>query len=256
MILNTERLFPKLLTLVQADTILDVGSMDATHSLRFRGVLPEARIIAFEANPLNCRAIQANPDVRQAVIEVEHKAVSNKNGTLTFNVENVPDGPGSSWRKGISSIHTRLTNSKGMTTVDVEAVRLDTFLATLDPKPEFVAVWMDVEGAAYEALEGFGSASEQIRLIHVEVETKPMWEGQKLKPEVERLAAQMGFVNIARGPNEDQHDIVLMRPHDLEKLGRSIDCAVRTARREDRISRIGSLPSRAIARLARVFGAR
>lgn len=251
MILDTERLFPKLLSLFNPDLVLDVGCMDATHSRRFRKVLPDARLIAFEANPNNYNAIMANPEVSAAQVQVEHRAVSNQNGTLTFHVEEVPDDPDAVWRKGISSLHTRLTNSKGMTEVSVPSVTLESFIGELEPAPEFVAIWMDVEGAAYEALEGLGRMSERVRLIHVEVETEAIWEGQKLKPEIVALVEGLGYEVIARGANEDQHDIVLVRPDDLSTWKTEIEAACQATTREEQVSGVLSLPGRVARRLKR-----
>ena len=61
--------------------------MDARHSRRFRDLLFDARIITFEANPNNYPAIIDNPEVTNARIEVEHCAVSDTTGTLTFHLE-------------------------------------------------------------------------------------------------------------------------------------------------------------------------
>lgn len=251
MILNTERLFPKLLQIFNPDLVMDVGSMDATHSRRFRTVLPDARLIAFEANPNNYKAIMANPEVADARVQVEHQAVSNQNGSLTFHVEEVPEDPNAVWRKGISSLHTRLTNSKGMTEVEIPSVTLESFIGELSPDPEFVAIWMDVEGAAYEALEGLGRLAERVRLIHVEVETEAIWEGQKLKPEIVALVERMGYVVIARGENEDQHDIVLVRPDDLSSWKSEIEEACQATVREEQVSGILGLPARVARRLKR-----
>ena len=94
--------------------------------------------------------------------------------------------------------------------IEVESVRLDTFIQGLDPVPESVALWIDVEGGAYEVLEGISHVRNRIKLIHVEVETREFWKGQRLKDDIENLMVSMGFITLARGHFEPQHDLVLM----------------------------------------------
>ncbi|MCX5681352.1 MAG: FkbM family methyltransferase [Candidatus Omnitrophica bacterium] len=71
-----------------------------------------------------------------------------------------------------------------------------------------IALWIDVEGAGYEVLEGMSGIQKNVSLIHIEVETKTFWKGQRLKPEVESLLDSMGFRFLGRGMPEEQHDLV------------------------------------------------
>lgn len=214
--LNTEILFLLLLKSLHPEIVCDVGSMDGTNARRFRQILPDSRIIAFEANPENIRSMQEDEDIKKDGIEIEPKAVSNRNGALIFNVEHLST-KGGGWRRAISSIHKRkLPGSIGVTGVEVESVRLDTFVQGLDVEPENVALWIDVEGAAFEALEGIGQIQDKVKIVHVEVETQQMWCGQKLEPDIKALMRQMDFIRLAEGfpPPFDtdglQHDLVFI----------------------------------------------
>jgi len=185
--------------------------MDGSDARRFRRQLPNARIVAFEANSKNVRSMREDRGILKDRIEIQHKAVWNRNGDLTFYVENISAGGGiEDIRHGISSTRKRDENSLGNRKITVESVRLDTFMQNLDVSPESVALWIDVEGAAYEVLEGIEQIREKVKIIHVEVETKEFWKGQRLKTDVEDLIKSMGFIILARGRFEEQHDLVLI----------------------------------------------
>lgn len=206
--LHTAALFQLLLLSLRPQVVCDIGSKDGYHARRFRKLLPNARIIAFEANPHNVTSMQADKQLTNACIEVHHKAVSNRNGTLVFNVEEVSAAePG---RQGISSTRRRVKDSLGVTEVQVEAVRLDAHLRQWPQIPETIALWIDVEGGTFEVLEGMQSIRDRVQLLQVEVETEEMWLNQKLKPEVQALMKRMDFVEVARGMSELQHDLIFV----------------------------------------------
>lgn len=209
--LGTKFLFHRLIKTMKPDLVCDVGSMDASDALRFRRLLPEARIIAFEGNYVNVESMRKNDSVLKAGIEIQYKVVWNSNGYRAFYLENLSDDHGDEdIRQGISSTRPRTENSLGHMEIEAESVRLDTFIQGLDPVPESVALWIDVEGGAYEVLEGIADVQNRIELIHVEVETQEFWKGQRLKTDIENLMASMGFITLARGHFEPQHDLVLI----------------------------------------------
>nr|MBU1486658.1 FkbM family methyltransferase [bacterium] len=215
--LNTEILFLLLIKALRPELVCDVGSMDGIHARRFRQILPNSHIIAFEANPENVCSMQEDENIKKDRIEIEHKAVSNRNGILTFYVEHLP-AEGGGWRRGISSIRKRVTGSLGTTEVKIPSLRLDTFIKSLSAIFESVALWIDVEGAAFEVLESIEKIRNEVKVVHIEVETQEVWCGEKLKPEVETLMKQMDFIELARGfppPlslgwSDFQHDLVFI----------------------------------------------
>jgi hypothetical protein len=103
--------------------------------------------------------------------------------------------------------------------VRVRAVRLDSFLTDVLAGPaRTIALWIDVEGAAYEVLEGIDGIRDRVCLVHVEVETRAFWQGQRLWPEIDVLMRQLGFTPIARRPGEEQFDVLFVNDR---WLGRS-----------------------------------
>ena len=207
-------LFELLIKVLQPALVCDVGSLDASEAQHFRKILPSARIIAFEANPLNFRLMQENEKLIKDRIEIQHKAVCNRDGIVSFNVEHLSsknDSHKECWRKEISSTRKRVDGSLGVIEVKVESVRLDTFIQRLDSIPESVALWIDAEGAAFEVLECIEQIRDSVQVIHVEVETQEMWRGQKLKSDVEDLLNRLGFIILAgRQFTDFQQDLVFL----------------------------------------------
>jgi FkbM family methyltransferase len=219
-ILDPKRLFLKLLQDVKPEMVCDVGSMDGADALHFRRILPQARIMAFEANPHNALLLQNDPRLAAEKIEVVQLAVWNRQDSLSFFVESFVQGDAGeqTMRRGISSTRPREDQSPGTSRVVVPAEPLDAVIGRMRPPPASLALWIDVEGGAYEVLEGIAGLGRRVQLIHVEVETRPVWQGQKLKADVVALARQLGFVLLARGRNDVQHDLVFL---DAGLYGRS-----------------------------------
>ena len=217
--LRTAILFQLLIKTLHPDLVCDVGSLDGTHARRFRRLLPHTRIIAFEANPGNMVVMQQNEELKKDHIQVVHKAVWNEDDVLAFHVVEASSTDTSEIdRRGISSTRERVSHSFATRTIKVTAVRLDTFIKNMDFAPETIALWIDVEGAAFEVLEGIEAIRRNVKVVHVEVETRKMWRTQKLQPDVESLMQMMGFVKLARGFDELQHDIVFL---DVETFAES-----------------------------------
>ncbi|MCH7823172.1 MAG: FkbM family methyltransferase [Acidobacteria bacterium] len=219
MTLYTDILFQVLIKRLQPDLVCDVGSMNARDAKRFRHVLPKARIVAFEASPHNAQLIEESGDVDDYDIQLRRQAVSNVDGTLTFNVEHFSSEKGQHLRQSISSTRKRIAGSLGRTEVEVESIRLDTFVQRLTPPPASIALWIDAEGNSYEILEGMEGIRHRVTIIHVEVETREFWHGQKLKADVVDLMASMDFVSFARGYDEFQHDVIFLAARTLTSSG-------------------------------------
>ncbi|MBD3646646.1 MAG: FkbM family methyltransferase, partial [Pseudomonadales bacterium] len=149
--LDTKILFLKLLRVFQPDNILDIGSRDAREALTFRDCLPGSSIYAFEANPALFARIQADQNVARAHIHAVNKAASNETGTIRFQIS---DGDYDNTTRddlaGTSSIKER-PGFAYKASIDVESTTLDTYF---QDTPGHFALWIDVEGATFEVIEG------------------------------------------------------------------------------------------------------
>lgn len=215
--LNTTTLFQHLIKWLGCQSVYDIGSLDGRDALRFRQLLPDGRIMAFEANPHLFLKMKMNKMLKKGKIEVFHKAVSNRNGTVNFYIERVAGERSGDWRCGISSIRKRLTGSLGVQKVDVPAIRLDSFVKEQDKKCRNLALWIDVEGNSFEVLEGIRGIKNRVSVVLAELEVNEIWQGQKLEKDVENLMNKMGFIRLAKGFNDPQHDVVFINGLYREK---------------------------------------
>jgi FkbM family methyltransferase len=217
--LNTQILFKLLTKALQPSNIIDIGSMDGSDALALKNLVRRSSGFAFEANPHNFLAMTADRALKKSGIQVIHKAVSNENGIVSFYLAQQISS-GKDWRKGTSSLLKRKVNLDRVqeTAVDVEAITLNTFLT--DRNLERCALWIDVEGAAYQVLSGANLVSDRILIGHVEVEEVPVWSNQMDAKAVVNMLSEQGFCCVARGRGSNQHDIVFVdgQISDLPKV--------------------------------------
>lgn len=193
MIVRTGWLFKRLLRTLRIDLVCDVGSMDGRDALACRAAAADARIYAFEIHPDNVRDMRADRVLVERRIELVPLAITDADGRADFYVVDALR-PGIWWR-GMSSLHRRPDSPSFVTrTVNVETARLDTFLSARQETGRSLALWLDVEGKAYEALQGARGVWKDLRLVHVEVETEPcIAPGQVLYLEVRALLQSIGL---------------------------------------------------------------
>lgn len=202
------RAFLALLKLTRPAVVADVGSCDGQAALRFKEVVPKARVLAFEANPVNASAMQRDGGL--SGIEVRPVAVAGTAGPVSFYVLPVPeDKP---WARGASSLLERRPEHAvdlPAREVQVPAVRLDDELAGI---PGRIAVWIDVEGAADRVLEGMDRIWDRVVAVHIETEHAPVWDEQADGPGIWREIESRGFRRVAVTVTSPfQTDAVFMR---------------------------------------------
>jgi FkbM family methyltransferase len=226
MILDTRRLFLRLLRVLGANTICDVGSLNGADALAFRRSAPQATVLAFEANPLNAEQMQRSSLLRQERVEVVPMAVSDSNGRADFFVVDAPKGELA--RRGMSSLYQRADPLQRGAPVAVACVRLDDFLAPRLAAGDRLALWVDVEGKAFEALSGAAGILAQVGLVHVEVESENcIGATQKLHTDVDQLLRERGFteVGVDRPKSEFQFNALYVRAdlpeHTLARVRRA-----------------------------------
>ena len=149
-------------------------------------------------------------NLRKNRIEIQNKVVWNKNGTINFYIENLSNVPSEKWRKGISSTRKRAKDSLGIKKVSLPSIRLDSFMKKIWNEPDYIALWIDVEGSAFEVLEGIKGIKEKIVFIHVEVENQKVWENQKLESDILNLLEKMGFILFAEDFGKIQKNIIFI----------------------------------------------
>lgn len=217
---NTRLLFKTLLRLCKVDCVCDIGSCDGRDALKFRQMLTEATVLAFEANPLLYQRMAANPNLREGRIEILPYAVSRADGTALFHVTDTDYDDPKEPNTGTSSllVHKGLKTKE---TVQVKTVRLDEFILSRHPEVQRLGLWIDAEGAEYAVIEGMAGIKARVMTLHVETAWTPMREGQKVYPEVESLLKTYGFVPLANNLSKGSiwGDVVFVNEKAAADLG-------------------------------------
>ena len=125
MIVNTRRLFARLLSVLDISAVCDVGSMNGADALMCRDVLNRARIYAFEPNPGNFCLMQGDPALREHAIELVPLAATNYDGDAELFVVKADYSRPNAWR-GMSSLYRRSDGSELTAVIPVKTTRLDT----------------------------------------------------------------------------------------------------------------------------------
>jgi FkbM family methyltransferase len=168
--------------------IFDVGSRDMCQAQELETCYQNAQITAFECHPGFLDECHQRAVGR---ISLVRKAVSDHNGTLTFNAfKRIGQNPGaSSIFKPIRKILQTDHNEEGFDEVEVECTRLDSFEA-----PDLI--WMDIQGAELLALRGLGNNLAKVKAIATEVETEKVYDNSVTFVELQKVMYDNGFVLI------------------------------------------------------------
>lgn len=170
-------------------TILDLGSRDGYQSVEFRNWFPDAKIIAFEANPNQIPLIETVTNGFN--IDIVPKAAGDYNGKTKFFVcaNNVG---GSSLLQVSNHIRSR---QWPQTEIEVDIVRVDDWCKENNIS-EVDLLWVDVQGAEKLVFEGCGDILDNVKAICTEVEIAHMYHGSMLKNELDALLDKKGFVEL------------------------------------------------------------
>ena len=259
-ILNTQRLFATLLSVLDIDVVCDVGSKDGADALRFRRALPAAQVIAFEANPRNFELMRVDAMLAGNSIRTESFAVTDHDGTADFFIVRA-DRPIDHARRGMSSLYRRAESAELERIVQVTTVRLDTYLGREAPAATRCALWIDAEGKAFEVIDGARALFGRIQLLHVEVETRPLiGAAQRTYTDVRRLLEDAGFVELATdyATSGQQFNILYMRAAQPARIQAEVRVRLRKAIWRRRLSNViyHLLPGRVRGFLAGRYGIR
>lgn len=167
---------------------LEIGSRDGHDAHEFASAAGIDRVHIVEPSPGSYRAIVA----AYPQFHTTRVALSNYEGTGTFFDVVEAD----QIKRGMSSLMPRDVYGQLETnTIEVPVCTGARFLreAGLDTVS---ACKIDVEGHAYEVLEGFGPELSRLWSLHVECELVPVWDGQKLYQDVHKLLEAAGFTRL------------------------------------------------------------
>lgn len=160
MIRLTRGLFSLALKTLGVDCVCDIGSRDGDESLFFRNLLPDAVVLAFEANPINYQIMAARVELGENHIEMFPYAISDRNGRAKFYLTDV-DFTDPAENEAVRQQHqipltedmqkimmgtSSLLVHEGLRikqAVEVETYRIDEFILSRYPSVNQVGLWID-----------------------------------------------------------------------------------------------------------------
>ena len=168
-------------------TVFEIGSHngDDAEYLRACYDIHHSNVFCFEPNPDTFKELSlTHPDFNNINV-----GISNYNGQADFNC--VESDPGvSSLRK---KIHLAPNDGKVSLT---DICRMDSIIDHYDIESIDICK-IDVEGCAYEVLEGFGDKLNKVKSFQIEAELTPLFENQKLYQHVAELLHANGYHLVA-----------------------------------------------------------
>ena len=195
--------------------VLDIGAYDGGDSIRFKSRFPDARVIAFEADPDRYAVVAGN--VEPLGIACVNAAVCDRDGPVAWyqahdaRFDSAKAGSqGSMYRHSPECKQRYDFVRQSPTPIGVEGIRIDTFCRRAGIDDVDVA-HIDVEGAEYDVVAGLGDIRP--KLLYVEAAPFDAWIGARLPAELHRKLSCSGYLLAA----ELGGDRLYIRP-DLVRL--------------------------------------
>ena len=178
--------FTRYIDETKVNTILELGSRDALDAVELSDYY-NADVYSFECNPSAIEICKGTIGDHKRVHLVE-KAVWDEEGTISFY-------PVINGNTGASSCFVAIDDYKYETyeqnEVLVPAIRLEGWFAETGVSPDLICI--DLQGAELRALKGMGEIPASVKYIITEGQTKPMYAGVNLIPEIEDYLEDFGF---------------------------------------------------------------
>ena len=191
---------------LQPKIFFDIGSGYGIEGINFLEAFDNCIGFAFECNPVCSDVIEKNimkssvkdriTLIKKAVWNenIQHKFYPiNKEKTITVHKDGNPGASSMFIANGkYNAIETYIQDE-----INVECIRLDDFCKNNNIETVDV-LWVDLQGAEYQAFLGFGNYLENVKIIHTELEMNPIYKGQSLFSDVHPFLSNLGF-NLVKG---------------------------------------------------------
>lgn len=187
--------FFQLVRVLQPDLFIEAGAKDASSSKYARKFIPDARIVAFEANPYTFDRFKGG--FSKTSVEYLNLALSNEVGSIAFNVNIGTDGaPRADGRGSLMRFDGDFEDISGTQEVTADATTLDIFFENY--AYESSALWIDVEGASEMVLGGASATLHKADVAIIEVEDREYWSDQWLRSDVMEYFYEHGLIPLSR----------------------------------------------------------
>lgn len=183
------------------NVIFEIGSMDGKDAILLKESFPKAIVYAFEGLEENYNLFLK--DLQG--IQTFNTVIFNYNGEITYHKKNI---------NGIHGVFDR-GEIYGTQKIKTKCKRIDTICKELKIS-NIDIVKIDVEGATYEVLEGFGDILQTVKIMHLETEEIEFFKNQKLDIDVNRFLIQREFKCLEKQgcvitENKKQYDSVWVK---------------------------------------------
>lgn len=220
-------LFINAIKLLKPNYFFDIGSYDGSASIKASKALPTLKAIAFEANINNYSNWKDREEFKQLSINYQYQAISNYNGVISFNIPVELKHRKLPKNHGVGSLMLRADPSTKYQVTEVKCMKLDDFCLEnnidLDDEHKNIALWIDVEGAAMQVLEGCSKCLSKTSLIFIEVEEYGFWQDSALADDIIHKLASHNFVPIARDYEyHRQHNLLFVNFNKISAVNQLI----------------------------------
>jgi FkbM family methyltransferase len=205
-----DALFYSLSAAIGPDVILEIGSRDFMDGLKIKESSPSSTVFAFEANPENFSEYLKNINTSIFPMPIA-LGESNCMGTIRVPKFASRSQDADPQQRGIASILSRDELGDAIE-YEVPMMTLDTFMGNFAQDCASFAMWVDVEGYAFQVISG---ASEQLMqkclFAKIEVEDIAYWNDQHLAGDVREFMAKNQFTEVANCDRQlKQYDILFL----------------------------------------------
>ncbi|WP_183094984.1 FkbM family methyltransferase [Nocardioides stalactiti] len=208
--------FRDLCRALQPTVSLEVGAHEAGFSRWIKNEVPDARCVAFEANPYVHQ--KYDDELAETGVEYHHLAISDVDGTVDLGIPRRLHNTrkGRRFRKLRTSRMASLSRHRYAVrteTVAVPSLPLDDFLHVTDD--DVIVAWIDVEGASGPVLTAGREVLSRASLVYIEVENEQVWDDQWLDVDVAAFLAECGLVPVLRDVQRRHQYNVVFAAADL-----------------------------------------
>jgi FkbM family methyltransferase len=198
-------------------TIFDIGACEGEDTIRYCRLFPQSQVYTFEPLPENQFLILENfKRYRISNARLIPRALSNKAGTVRFHVSSgTPPGQflREKWNYGNKSSSLLPPIDKNpmfgwiefKKTIDIQCETLEQVCRQYGIT-HIDFIHMDVQGAESLVLQGAAQMLHRITAIWLEVSERQLYSGQMLRPEIEKVMTNAGFVLVFQKLREVEGD--------------------------------------------------
>lgn len=207
----------KLQKILKSDCFFEIGAFEADFSRNMKNIFPTSKVYAFEASPY-CYENYKNLN---SSIEYLNLAISDKEGEIYFSLQdkNLSDQSEIEKVRGNNSILDRNDDTIVYKKISVKSTTFDSFVEKESLSNLLTSLWIDVEGANKNVLQGAQKYLKNTQSLLIEVEDFEYWKKQWLSKDVDKFLQDNGFIPIARDfEDNNQYNVVYINQHLVEDI--------------------------------------